>query len=86
MGFDDDFINIIYHGKALFSSARVRVCENFLEKKMKIAGNGLCRRFDAMFGNEKFAKEASCSEVDSFNFFDKMSGSALENSAFGGML
>ena len=50
------FYNIIYHGKAPFSSARMRVCEEKNEKKTKIAGNGFCRRFDAMFRNKNFAK------------------------------
>ena len=40
---------IIYHGNAFFSSARMRVCEEKTKKKTKIAGNGICRRFDAMF-------------------------------------
>ena len=31
-------------------------------------------------------KEVNCNEVDSFNFFEKMSRSALEISAFGDML
>ena len=86
VGVVDVFINIIYHGKAVFSSARVRVCEDFSRKKTKIAGNGLCRRFDTMLGNEKFAKETRYGEVDSFNFFDKMSRSSLEISAFGCIL
>ena len=51
------FYIIIYHGEGIFSNARMRVCEEKSEKKTKIAGNGLCRRFDAMFEKGKFAKE-----------------------------
>ena len=80
------FINIIYHEKAMFSSARVRVCEVFQEKCQKIAGNGLCRRFDIMFDFRKISKTRQKPEQPISRFFDKMSLSALDFSAFGGML